>query len=689
MGFKPRCFIGSSTEGLAVARAVQEELDHDAEVTLWNQDVFQLSTIAFDRLIRAIEDTDFAVFVFSADDVAKIRGQEQQIARDNVVFELGLAIGTLGRDRTFFLKPRNAANLRMPSDLAGLEPATFDSERSDGNLVAAVGSACTKMRRAFRRLGAYQASRATPISDPSQSVLNGMLAVAALTKTSFGPSGTRVSIESHGEIFSTRSAVSICESAPTQDRLAREGARVLLRLTQRVGNLAGGARKTAILLACRLIQSAYAAIEAGFAREDVLRGIADGSLEAADALRRMARSASAQGLQGVAATAALDQHLGQQVARAIEMAGPDGIIIVESVESPARVSLTATEGFTFDRGFTREAFINDPPTNSAVIENCLILLFTGTIKGLKDLLPALEHVARLGMGLVVIAEGFGDEALDTLALNQERIPSVAVLAPGYGSSRRAWMGDIAAYTGGRVVDAEKGRTLQKVLPSEFGRARLVRVRSDSTSIMDGAGSSEDILARASEIRAQIEHVQSEYQREKAQQRLAALNGSVVTVSLGGADTASAYEDRRCFTDGLHAAHAAIQSGVVAGGGVALATVANLLRQKGVANAAVALGREAIERSLEEPFRVLAASAGLDETAALASVNRATLADLGVNVSTRQVENLALAGILDAAGQLAQALEAAASTAKIVIETEEWLATDGSMEGASGESDQSI
>ncbi len=675
---KPRCFVGSSAEGLDIARAVQEELEHDAEVTVWSQDVFRLSEITVDSLLRALDTTDFAILVLSPDDVLRIRGEEHRAARDNVVFELGLSIGRLGRQRSFILAPRNT-DLHIPTDLVGITPATFDPHRSDRNLVAAVGPACAKVRRAIALLGSVKAVREPLIEDHRAVVLHGVSQVHALLRRCFGPAGTRVSVETNGHPVITRSGRIVCETASIRDPFAREGALAMVRVANQMARQAGDGSKAAVLIAARLIEMGAAAIDAGFERSDVVAGMAEAVDAAQRSISAEAKPLAGRQIEHVATAAAMDPELGAAVAAATERGGPDGIIRVETTGSAERVRITATEGMTFDRGFEHEEFVTDRTTGVALLEDCSVLVFRGRISGLQEILPLLERAAQAHRSLLVVADRIERDALATLVLNHQKgvLRCAAVRAPGYEEWRIALLGDIAVYTGATVVDPDLGMSLRHTSEGALGRARQVRVTKDTTTIIAGAGSEEETVARRAQIRTQIKSAESDYEREKARERLAALCGGVVTILLGGAAEAELDEDRRRLIAGLNATHAAIRSGWVPGGGVAFVRARADIRSALEPVAGRKLGKEAVERALEEPTRTLCSSVGHDESQTLATVERGVPLHVGLNVVTRRLEDLVAAGVLDPAGTLVDAIGVALTSARSVLETDSWVIEEAS------------
>ncbi len=682
---RPRCFVGSSREALVVAQAVQEALEHDAEVTVWNQDVFELSDFAIESLLDILRKVDYGIFVFAPDDILRIRGNEQPAARDNVILELGLSIGILGRRRSFLLVPKSDPDLRIPTDLIGLTPAVYDNSRSDGNLVAGVSIPCNKIRRIMQRMGRFRLSALPEVEDPRGAVMDGMTSLVSLVAASYGPLGRTVSIdEDTGQSF-TRSGVRIASGATGSDRFGRQGIEVLARAAREASREIVDGTKLTVLIAGRLIQDANSAIETGFQVDDVLSGMRDAIAQAGANLLGQSVAVDQQSLLGVAVTSAVEEEIASAVFDATEKAGPEGIITVEIATDREDVRAELSEGMSFDRGFLHPDFDNGPSAGAMSHPDCLIALFDGRISYANDVVPLLQQVKAAGAPLLLVADDIDSQALQTLTVNHREgvVRCVAVRAPGYGDRRELILRDIAAFTGAKVVEHALGRSIAHIRPGDLGKASLVRVTRDQTTLVGGGGTPQDIERRAAEIRAEVEDASDDFAREKAQERLGRLRGRIVTLHVGGRTSALRSERRELTINAMFAVQEALRSGIVPGGGVALMKARSTIDPSAELAAARRSGARAVVRALEEPLRVLARSAGHDEAQSISIAERGLADNFGINVRNRQIEDLVRAQVVDPTSVVRRALEIAFETARVVLTTETWESAQPANEDNSG------
>jgi chaperonin GroEL len=516
------------------------------------------------------------------------------------------------------------------------------------------------------------------IADPRTLVLEGIRHLQSILARSLGPAGARVSIETtFGEQLVTRSGADIVGSTSHPDPLARQGITAMARLAHEMAQTAGDGTKLPILLAARILERAFQATTAGHSVREVIGGMEAAVDRANEALATQARPVTGGSLSGVASTAAMDSELGNAITAAIEKAGRDGIVSVDASDSRVRLQITATEGMTLDRGFLRPEFATEAGASMSLLEDCSILIFAGNMSALSECLPLLEKVVQSGRPLLVIGDSVEGEVLATLVLNHQRgiLRCAAIRAPGYDAGRQALLQDIAVYTGAKLIDPDIGMTLRGATLDDLGRVRIARITNDSTTLIEGAGRVEAVQARADQIRGEIVSHANDYETEKAHVRLASLQGRIVTILVGGSILAQRNEDRRRLIAGLHSAHAGIRSGWVLGGGVAFVRARAVIKSASERNAGRKLGKQAIERALEEPLRILAGSIGEDETQVLMAVERGLPEAVGLNVATGALEDLAASGILDPTSTLQKALTLALSAAKEVLQTETWEAVE--------------
>jgi len=364
-----------------------------------------------------------------------------------------------------------------------------------------------------------------------------------------------------------------------------------------------------------------------------------------------------------------DTNIGEIIAEAMEKVGKDGVITVEEAKS-METSLEVVEGMQFDRGYLSPYFVTDPERMEVVLENALVLIHEKKISSMKDLLPILENVAKQGRPLLIVAEDVEGEALATLVVNKLRgtLQVAAVKAPGYGDRRKAMLEDIAILTGGRAITEDLGIKLENLKPEDLGKAKKITIDKDNTTIVEGAGKAKDIEGRVKQIRTQVEETTSDYDREKLQERLAKLVGGVAVIKVGAATETEMKEKKARVEDAMHATKAAVEEGIVPGGGVALLRsikAVEAIKETGD----VQVGVNIVRRALEEPLRQIAANAGLEGAVVVAKVRESKNAEEGFNALTEKYENLVDAGVIDPTKVVRSALQNASSIASLLLTTE--------------------
>jgi chaperonin GroEL len=433
--------------------------------------------------------------------------------------------------------------------------------------------------------------------------------------------------------------------------------------------VAGDGTTTATLLAQAIYREGSKNVTAGANPMDLKRGIEKAVAAVTEELKKLSKPVKGKMIAQVGTISANnDETIGGIIAQAMEKVGKDGVITVEEAKS-IETSLEIVEGMQFDRGYLSPYFVTDPERMECVLENALVLIHEKKISGMKDLLPLLEQVAKLGQPLLIVAEDLEGEALATLVVNKLRgtLNVAAVKAPGYGDRRKAMLEDIAILTGGKAVTEDLGIKLENVKVEDLGKAKKITIDKDNTTIIEGAGKTKDIEGRVRQLRTQVEETTSDYDREKLQERLAKLVGGVAVIKVGAATETEMKEKKARVEDAMHATKAAVEEGIVAGGGVAL------LRCLGAVAALKAEGDEAvgvgiIRRALEEPLRQIAGNAGHEGAVVVARV-RELKGDEGFNAQTEVYENLVEAGVIDPTKVVRSALQNAASIASLLLSTE--------------------
>jgi chaperonin GroEL len=506
--------------------------------------------------------------------------------------------------------------------------------------------------------------------DSRQAILRGVNRLADAVRVTLGPRGRNVVLDKKfGSPLITKDGVTVAKEIELKEPLENMGAQMVKEVASKTSDVAGDGTTTATVLAQAIYREGSKNVTAGANPMAVKRGIERAVAAVTEELKKLTRPVKGKMIAQVGTISANnDETIGGIIAQAMEKVGKDGVITVEEAKS-IETSLEIVEGMQFDRGYLSPYFVTDPERMECVLENALVLIHEKKISGMKDLLPLLEQVAKLGQPLLAVAEDLEGEALATLVVNKLRgtLQVAAVKAPGYGDRRKAMLEDIAILTGGKAITEDLGVKLENLKVDELGKAKKVTIDKDTTTIVEGAGQAKDIAGRVKQIRTQIEETTSDYDREKLQERLAKLVGGVAVIKVGAATETEMKEKKARVEDAMHATKAAVEEGIVAGGGVAL------LRCLGAVAAVKAEGDEAvgvgiIRRALEEPLRQIAGNAGHEGAVVVARVQEMK-SDEGFNAQTGVYENLVEAGVIDPTKVVRCALQNAASIASLLLSTE--------------------
>ncbi len=504
-------------------------------------------------------------------------------------------------------------------------------------------------------------------------ILRGVNLLADTVKVTLGPRGRNVVIEkSWGSPTVTKDGVTVAKEVELKDKFENIGAQMVKEVASKVSDEAGDGTTTATVLAQAIFREGAKMVAAGHAPMELKRGI-DQAVEAVVAqLKRLSKATKdfKEIAQVGTISANNDESIGKIIAEAMEKVGKDGVITVEEAKS-METTLETVEGMQFDRGYVSPYFVTDADRMEVSLEDPLILIYDKKISSMKDLLPILEQVAKQGKSLVIVAEEIEGEALATLVVNKIRgtLSVAATKAPAFGDRRKAMLEDIAILTGGRVISEELGMKLENARLSDLGRAKKVVMDKDNTTIIEGAGSSEAIKGRIAQIKAQIEDTKSDYDREKLQERLAKLAGGVAVIKVGAATEAEMKEKKARVEDALHATRAAVEEGIVPGGGVALLRCVNALDALKDLPLEQKVGVDIVRRALEEPARMIAENAGAEGSTVVMKVRESDDPGFGYNAYTDTFEDLVAAGIIDPTKVTRVALEKAASVASLLLTTE--------------------
>ncbi|MYN38295.1 chaperonin GroEL [Duganella sp. FT109W] len=512
--------------------------------------------------------------------------------------------------------------------------------------------------------------------DARARIVKGVNVLANAVKVTLGPKGRNVVIDrSFGAPHITKDGVSVAKEIELKDRLENMGAQVVKQVASKTADVAGDGTTTATVLAQSIVQEGMKYVAAGMNPMDLKRGIDQAVSSAIDALKNISRPiATGKEIAQVGAISAnADRAIGDIIAQAMERVGKEGVITVEDGKSLDN-ELEVVEGMQFDRGYLSPYFVNDPDKQLARLEDPLVLLVDKKIGNIRDLLPVLEISAKAGKPLFIVAEDVEGEALATLVVNSVRgiLKVAAVKAPGFGDRRKAMLEDIAILTGATVISEETGFTLEKTTLEQLGSAKRIEVQKEATTIIDGAGERQRIDARVATIKTQIEQATSDYDKEKLQERVAKLAGGVAVIKVGAATEVEMKEKRDRVDDALHATRAAVEEGVVPGGGVALLRARAAISQLKGANADQQAGIQIVLRALEEPLRVIVANAGDEPSVVVAKVVEGQ-GNFGYNAATGEYGDLVQNGVIDPTKVTRTALQNAASIAALILTTEATIA----------------
>ena len=507
-------------------------------------------------------------------------------------------------------------------------------------------------------------------------IVKGVNILADAVKVTLGPKGRNVVLErSFGAPLITKDGVSVAKEIELQDKLENMGAQMVKQVASKTADVAGDGTTTATVLAQSIVREGMKYVAAGMNPMDLKRGIDKAVSAIVDELKTISRpcTTNKEIAQVAAISANSDSAIGDIIAKAMEKVGKEGVITVEDGKSLEN-ELDVVEGMQFDRGYISPYFINDHDKQSAVLEDPMILLHDKKISSIRDLLPVLEEVAKSGKPLLIVAEDVDGEALATLVVNSMRgvLKVAAVKAPGFGDRREAMLEDIAILTGATVISDKTGRQLEKATAADLGRAKRVVIQKDTTTVIDGAGEQKAIGARVATIRHQIDEATSDYDREKLQERLAKLAGGVAVIKVGAATEVEMKEKKDRVDDALHATRAAVEEGIVPGGGVALLRARAAIKSLKGDNHDQEAGIKIVLRALEEPLRAIAANAG-DEPSVVVAKVESGLENFGYNAATGEYGDLVQIGVIDPTKVTRTALQNAASVAALILTTDATVA----------------
>ncbi len=510
--------------------------------------------------------------------------------------------------------------------------------------------------------------------DARTSLKRGVDQLADAVKVTLGPKGRNVVIDKKfGAPTITKDGVTVAKEIELEDPLENMGAQMVREVASKTSDVAGDGTTTATVLAQAIVREGLKNVAAGANPMDLKRGIDIAVTKVVEGLKELSKPVDKTSKKEIAQVGSIsannDSIIGELIADAMMKVGTDGVITVEEAKG-TETQIDVVEGMQFDRGYLSPYFVTDAETMETVLENPMILIHDKKISSMKDLLPILEKVAQTGSPILVISEDVEGEALATLVVNKLRgtLRVAAVKAPGFGDRRKGMLEDIAILTGGTVISEEQGYKLENATVTYLGRAKKVSIDKDNTTIVEGAGKKEDIKKRINEIKAQIEKTTSDYDREKLQERLAKLSGGVAVLKIGAATEVEMKEKKARVEDALHATRAAVEEGIVPGGGVAYLRAASKLDGIKSVNEDQATGIEIVRRALEEPIRQIVANAGLEPSVIVAKVKEGK-DDYGFNAFNEQYENLIKSGVIDPTKVSRTALENAASVASLLLTTE--------------------
>jgi chaperonin GroEL len=522
--------------------------------------------------------------------------------------------------------------------------------------------------------------------DARDEILSGVRLLADAVKVTMGPKGRNVVIEkSFGAPTVTKDGVTVAKEVELKGKFQNMGAQMVKEVASKTSDIAGDGTTTATVLAAAIYREGLKLVAAGHDPMSLKRGIDSAVKVAIEALKAL--SNPTKGKDEIAQVGAIsansDREIGNIIAEAMEKVGKEGVITVEEAKG-LETTLEVVEGMQFDRGYLSPYFVTNPDRMEAEIEHACLLIHEKKISSMKDLLPILEQVAKSGKPLVIIAEDVEGEALATLVVNKIRgtLNVCAVKAPGFGDRRKAMLEDIAILTGGKCITEDIGVKLENITLQDLGQAKRVVVTKDACTIVDGHGSADAIKARVSQIRAQIEETTSDYDREKLQERLAKLVGGVAVINVGAATEVEMKEKKARVEDALHATRAAVEEGIVPGGGVALIRAIEKLQTLKLENEDQNFGVKIVRDALEAPLRTIAGNAGAEPAVVVNKVREGKGA-FGYNAATDTYEDLVKAGIIDPTKVVRTALTNAASVASLMLTTEAMIADEPKEEKEGG------
>ena len=513
--------------------------------------------------------------------------------------------------------------------------------------------------------------------DARDRMLRGVDILADAVKVTLGPKGRNVVIEkSFGAPRITKDGVTVAKEIELSDKFENMGAQMVREVASKTNDLAGDGTTTATVLAQAIVREGVKAVAAGMNPMDLKRGIDLAVTAVVEDIKSRSRKVSTNDEIAQIGTISAngEREIGEMIARAMEKVGNEGVITVEEAKS-LETELEVVEGMQFDRGYLSPYFVTNAEKMVAELENPYILLHEKKLSNLQALLPVLEAVVQSGRPLLIVAEDVEGEALATLVVNKLRggLKVAAVKAPGFGDRRKAMLEDMAILTGGQVISEDLGIKLENVTLDMLGTAKRVNITKDETTIVDGMGSSEDIQARCNQIRQQIEETTSDYDREKLQERLAKLAGGVAVIRVGGATEVEVKERKDRVDDAMHATRAAVEEGIVAGGGVALLYAAKALDELQPVNDDQRVGVDVVRRALQAPVRQIATNAGADGSIVIGKLTEQSDTTFGYNAQTGEYVDMFKSGIIDPTKVVRAALEDAASVAALLVTTEAMIA----------------
>jgi chaperonin GroEL len=510
-------------------------------------------------------------------------------------------------------------------------------------------------------------------TDARAALKRGVDQLAEAVKVTLGPKGRNVVIDKKfGAPTVTKDGVTVAKEIELPDALENMGAQMVKEVATKTSDLAGDGTTTATVLAQAIFREGLKNVTAGVNPMALKRGIDAAVSAVVEDLKKM--SVPTKGKKEIAQVGSIsannDKEIGDLIADAMEKVGKDGVITVEEAKG-LETTLETVEGMQFDRGYLSPYFVTDPDKMEAALEDALILIHDKKISSMKDLLPILEKVAQMGKPLLIIAEDIEGEALATLVVNKLRgtLRVAAVKAPGFGDRRKAMLADVAVLTGGQVISEEVGFKLENAVVTDLGRAKRIVVDKDNTTLIDGAGDDEKIQGRIKEIKSAIDKTTSDYDKEKLQERLAKLAGGVAVINVGAATESEMKEKKARVEDALHATRAAVEEGIVPGGGVALVRAQKALKGLKLAESDEQIGVDIIRRAIEEPMRIIVQNAGGEGSIVVEKVRTSKENNYGYNALTDEYEDLVAAGVIDPTKVTRTALQNAASIAGLLLTTE--------------------